>query len=427
MSRSPHLTVDIIALGEGGDGLAETERGRIYIADALPGDRVKIRVRRGNGGVPRGEILERLASGDSRAEPLCRHFGRCGGCAVQHVGQETYIGWKRNLVASAMARRGLDVAVLGEPVPGAPGRRRRARLFVQMTGRGPVIGFREARSHRIVPVTECPVLHADIVGILAELPDLFRHLLPAGAKAELAVTLTDGGLDMTVLAADEPDLTQRESLASFAEIHDVARISWGLFGDAASAEPVVRRRAATVTFCSVPVEPPPDAFLQPTAEGEAALRARIEEALAGASRVVDLYSGCGAFALPLASGGKHVLAIDSAADHVDALDAAARSGGFGEMVQIEARDLHHRPLEADELKGLDAVVLDPPRAGASRQAAIIAGADIPVVAYASCDPRSFARDARLLCDGGYRLVSVTPVDQFLFTPHVELVGIFRKV
>jgi len=192
------------------------------------------------------------------------------------------------------------------------------------------------------------------------------------------------------------------------------------------AEPVIRRRAATIRFGPVAVEPPPDAFLQPTEDGEAALLARIEQALKGAGRVADLYAGCGAFALPLAAAGQHVLAIDSAADHIAALDAAARGAGLGPFVVAEPRDLHRRPLAGRELSELEGVVLDPPRAGAASQAAALAESDVPVIAYASCNPRSFAHDARVLCDGGYRLESVTPVDQFLFTPHVELVGVFHR-
>ncbi len=426
MSRSPNLTVDIVALGGGGDGIAETGQGRIFVPGSVPGDRLVISAHREKGGALRGDIVERLEDGADRAIPICRHFGTCGGCAVQHVAPDAYRDWKRGLVRQALARRGFDGGIVGDLAPGLPGRRRRARFFVRMTAGGVALGFREARSHRIVTLAECPVLAPEIAALLPSLSGLCESVFASGDRAELAATLTDAGLDMTVFAGREPGLEDREALAGFSEAHDLARISWGLFGVAATAEPVVRRRAATVMFGGVALEPPPDAFLQATVEGESALRERIGEALADAGRVADLYAGCGAFALPLAAAGRHVLAIDAAGDHVDALDAAARANGLGPMVNAATRDLHHRPLELDELKGLDAVVLDPPRAGAARQAALLAESDVAVIAYASCDPRTFARDARLLCDGGYRLDAVTPIDQFLFTPHVELVGIFSR-
>ena len=311
-------------------------------------------------------------------------------------------------------------------LPGDIGRRRRARFFVQMTAAGCILGFRASRSHHIVKLAECPVMNPGIVALLPPLRALAKRVFKAGKSAEISVTSCSNGLDVTIYASEEPDMPARVALAEFGDEADLARLSWGGFGAGAMAEPVIRRRAATIRFGPVAVEPPPDAFLQPTAEGEAALRVRIEQALTGTERVADLYAGCGAFALPLAAAGKHVLAIDSAADHIAALDAAARGAGLGPFVKAEPRDLHRRPLAGRELQDLDGVVLDPPRAGAASQAAALAESEVPVIAYASCDPKSFARDAKVLGDGGYRLESVTPVDQFLFTPHVELVGVFRR-
>ena len=295
-----------------------------------------------------------------------------------------------------------------------------------MTGGGAVLGFRAQGSHMIVRLAQCPVMEPGIVALLRPLRLLCADLFAMSAQAEIAVTAGQGGLDVTFYAAEEPEMAARMALAEFAEAHDLARLSWSRTGEGAIAEPIVRRRAAEILFAGIAVEPPPDAFIQPTAEGEAALREHIEAALTGRERIADLYAGCGAFALPLAAAGRHVRAVDSAADHVAALDAAARSSGFGPFVITETRDLHRRPLAGRELADLEGVILDPPRAGAASQAAALAESNLPVVAYASCDPRSFARDARILCDGGYRLDSVTPVDQFLFTPHVELVGVFRR-
>lgn len=426
MSRPPDLTVDIAALGAGGDGIAETANGPVYVRYAAPGDRLGIRVRREKGGARRGDIVSRLTDGPSRIEPVCSHFAECGGCAVQHIEGAAYRDWKRGLVVAPLERRGFEGAIVGALLPGDTGRRRRARFFVRMTAAGPILGFRTARSHHIVALTECPVMDPGIVSLLPSLRTLAGRLFRAGDSAEISVTACSNGLDVTIYASGEPEMPARVALADFADEADLARLNWGGFGAGGAAEPVIRRRAATVRFGSVAVEPPPDAFLQPTEDGEAALRARIEQALAGAGRVADLYAGCGAFALPLAAAGKHVLAIDSAADHIDALDAAARGAGLGPFVATEARDLHRRPLAGRELRDLEGVVLDPPRAGAASQAAALAESEVPVIAYASCDPKSFSRDAKVLSDGGYRLEAVTPVDQFLFTPHVELVGVFRR-
>lgn len=426
MSRAPDLVVDIASLGTGGDGIAETASGPIYVRYAAPGDRLGIRVRRDKGGVRRGDIVERLTDGPGRIAPVCSHFAECGGCAVQQIEGAAYRDWKRELVVAPLERRGFDGGIVGALLPGALGSRRRARFFVRMTAAGPVLGFRTARSHHIVALAECPVMDLGIVALLPSLSALAGRLFKAGDSAEISVTSCSNGLDVTIYASDEPDMPARVVLADFADEADLVRLSWAGFGADATAEPVIRRRAATIRFGSVAVEPPPDAFLQATADGEAALRIRIEQALAGAGKVADLYAGCGAFALPLAAAGQHVIAIDSAADHIAALDAAARGAGLGPFVTAEARDLHRRPLAGRELRDLDGVVLDPPRSGAASQAVALAESEVPVIAYASCDPKSFARDARVLGDGGYRLESVTPVDQFLFTPHVELVGVFRR-
>jgi 23S rRNA (uracil1939-C5)-methyltransferase len=232
---------------------------------------------------------------------------------------------------------------------------------------------------------------------------------------------------MTLVLPRTPDLAAREASIEFAEAADLARLSWRPAGrDAGAAEPVIQRRVPRIAFGGVSAIPPPDAFLQPTAAAEAMLREAVTGALADARRVADLYAGCGAFALPIAHEGRHVLAIDSAADHIAALTGAARAGKFGERVTAETRNLERRPLAAAELARFDAVILDPPRGGAEAQAKALADSDVPVIAYVSCHAANFARDARILVDGGYTLERVDPVDQFLYTPHLELVGVFRK-
>jgi 23S rRNA (uracil1939-C5)-methyltransferase len=422
-----YLEVAVESLGSGGDGVAETREGRLFIPYAAPGDTLRVRLPEKPSGAPRAEIVERLADGPERQEPLCPHFTKCGGCAVQHVTDASYLTWKRALVGEALSHRGIDPAVVGNMVPGGIGRRRRARLRAKLTARGAVLGYLTARSHRIVAVTECPVLVPAMVEFFEPLRALLTNILSRGQEAEIAITLCGTGLDVAIAMGKSLQLAGREKLVAFADTHDLARLSWQSLqrGKVGEPETIIRRRAPTIAYAGIDVEIPPDAFVQPTEEGEAVLRDAVLAAIAGSSRVVDLYAGCGAFSLPAAAAGIHVLAVDSAPDQVAALDAAARQARLGEFVTTERRDLNRRPIMAPDLAAFDAVILDPPRAGAMVQAKLLAAASVPTLVYVSCNPASFARDARILIDGGYALQSVTPVDQFLFSPHLELVAVFR--
>ncbi len=425
------VEVTIARLGAQGDGVAATDAGTpFHVALAAPGDRLLVRpVAGGRGAASRAVIIERLEDGPDRQAPPCPHFGACGGCSVQHVADAPYAEWKRGLVIEALARRGLTTATVEALVRCAPGTRRRVRFQAWRGPRGVALGFFGARSRRVVDIESCAVLAPPLQELLAPVRALLGGLAPLRAPADAAATLCDNGIDLTLGLASDPDLAARERLVDFAATHDLARLSWrtAQAGPGAEpAEPVVARRAPLVDFGEVGVHPPPDAFVQPTQAGEAALRGQVESALAGAARVADLYAGCGAFGLGLAARGAAVAALDIAAGPIAALRAAARAGGFGERVTAEARDIVRRPLSAEELARFDGVVLDPPRAGADAQARALAGSTVSAVAYVSCNPASFARDARTLADGGLRLVRVTPVDQFPWTAHLELVGEFRR-
>lgn len=411
--------VEVTAIGAKGDGVADGPDGPIYLPYTVPGDRLTVRI--GAAGDP--ETIERLADGPDRREPPCDHFGACGGCALQHVEQAAYARWKRDLVVQALARRGLD-ATVGAVVGVAAESRRRVRFSVRITDNAAIVGFRERRSHRTVDVADCPVAAAPIVDIIAPLRDVAGDIVPRRSNAEFVVTAVDSGLDILVQASKDPVLQVREHLVRFAEDHDLARISW--MTPRAEAEPIATRRPVLARFGPVAVTLPPVPFLQPTETGESALRTEVTTAVDGAKRVADLFSGCGAFGLPLAAAGATLYAVDSDDSAITALAKAARDAGFGERVTTERRHLGRRPLSVEELVRFDAVVLDPPRAGAQEQAQMLAKSAVPVVAYASCNPATFARDARILVDGGYRLEGVTPVDQFLWSPHVELIGVFRR-
>jgi 23S rRNA (uracil1939-C5)-methyltransferase len=266
-----------------------------------------------------------------------------------------------------------------------------------------------------------------MVEFLEPLRALLTDILTRGQEAEIGITQCGTGLDVTLAMGTSLPLALRENLVAFADANNLARLSWQPLrqGKAGELECVIRRLPPTIDYEGVHVEIPPDAFVQPTAEGEAVLREAVLASIAGSHRIADLYAGCGAFSLPLAAKGIHVTAIDSAPLQIAALEAAARHAGLGEFVRTEARDLNRQPLMGAELALFDSVILDPPRAGAMVQAKLLAASSVPTVIYVSCNPASFARDARIMIDGGYKLQSVTPVDQFLFSPHVELVAIFR--
>ena len=423
-----YLEVEVRALGSGGDGVADSPDGRIFIPYAAPGDLLRVRLPQKPSGPPRADIVERLKDGPDREDPVCPHFTDCGGCAVQHVAGPVYGAWKHSLVGDALEHRGIDRAVVTDVIPGGVGRRRRARFHARSTARGAVLGYLAARSHRIVPISECPVLAPPIVHFLEPLRTMLTGFLSRGQEAEVSATLCESGLDIAIAAGKSLSLQQREILIGFADENDLVRLSWQswLRGKAGPMETVVRRHAPTVAYAGIAVEIPPDAFIQPTAEGEGALRATVLEAVSGRGRVADLYSGCGAFSLPAAATGIHVLAADSEPDQISSLEGAARKAMLGEYVTAQIRDLNRRPLMAAELADFDAVILDPPRAGAQPQAASLAESSVPLIVYVSCNPSSFARDARILIDGGYRLRSVKPVDQFLYSPHIELVAVLGR-
>lgn len=407
------LEVDIVAIGSGGDGVAETPGGRLYVPCTLPGDRVRLTT----DGRTVGNVV-RIRDGSGRIVPVCGHFGVCGGCALQHVGDDDYRRWKSDLPGQALSRRGL-IAEIAPMVRIDPGSRRRARFGARATKAGVIVGFKERRSHRLVDIAACAVLLPAIAALLPALRAVLRDCLAAGESADVAVTLAEGGLDVGIEARGTPDLAMRERLTRFAEDADLARLSW-------SDETVIRRRAVRLSLAGIAVDLPPAAFVQPTAAGEAALCDAVTTGLAGVNRVADLYAGCGAFTFALAAAGAAVRAVELDPAQTAAIDAAARRSGLAQRVAAEARDLNRRPLAGRELARLDGLVLDPPRAGALRQATAIAEDPVPTVVYASCNPTSFARDARILVDGGYRLERVVPVDQFPWSPHLELVALLRR-
>jgi len=341
---------------------------------------------------------------------------------VQHLTPPVYTEWKRGLLVNALSRQGIEGEV-GALVETPPRSRRRASLAARRGGSGVFLGFNEAGSSRIVDLTDCVVLRPEITALLPPLRAVLAGILPQNGGADLTVTLLDDGIDLVVVAENKLDLAMRERLAEFAVAQDLARLSWRGADD--FNDPVAHRRSGVIRFDGIPVTIPPGGFLQASAEGEAALTGLVREGVGAAKKIADLFCGAGTFALPLASGAQ-VTAIDGEAAAIDALALAARRGGRGERIAAQRRDLFRQPLTAVELKGFDAVVFDPPRAGARDQAEALAASVVPLVVAVSCNPSSLARDARILVDGGYRLERATPVDQFLWSTHLEAVAVFRR-
>jgi 23S rRNA (uracil1939-C5)-methyltransferase len=422
-SRTPPRTVELTIddIGARGDGLADLDGRRVYVPLTVPGDRVRVRLGNTRGDGVAAEMLDLLAPGPDRIEPVCRHFGLCGGCALQHLDDAAYGAWKREQVVRALARAGLgDVAVA--PVLRTPSASRRRATFAALRRGGRVLlGFNERLSHRLVDLEECRVLDPAIAGLLPKLRMGLGTVLAEGGAVDVAVTHLDNGLDVLLTGGPEPGLRQREDLAAFAEAADLGRLSWRR-APSAPPEPIAARRPMVTRFGSVSVPVEPGAFLQASPAGEAALVQAVRDGVSDAVRIADLFAGAGTFTFPLAERAV-VHAVEGDAGAQAALARAARGTG---RVTTARRDLAADPLTAAELNRFDAVVFDPPRAGAREQATALAGAGAPVVVGVSCNPASFARDARLLVDGGYELTVVTPVDQFVWAAHVELVGVFRR-
>ena len=419
-----HPEVTIQSIGARGDGVAKLGAARLFVPLTVPGDRLYVRIigRRGDDLV--GTPVEWIAPA-ARAEPPCPHFGDCGGCQLQHLPAAQYRAWKRQQVQMALARQGLDGIRIEPLVNGHPGARRRVRFAFDWRGAARPLGFRERSGHRIVDVDVCPVVTPGLVALLPALRALLARLDLARRSGEVQITASGSGIDLEIIGAP-PSLADREALAAFARAHDLARISWCSDGITES-EPIVQRRAPTALFGQVQVELPPGAFLQATEAAEGAIRHAIGRAIGEAGRIADLFAGCGTFSLPLAAAGCTAHAIERDPAMLAALEQAARRAGLAARITTERRDLQRAPLAGAELERFDALVVDPPRGGARAQAETLAASQVARLAMVSCNPATFARDARILIGGGYQCLWVQPIDAFLWSSRLELVGAFARL
>jgi len=419
------VEVEIKGVGARGDGVGDYAGRPVFVPQALTGDRLRVRLVAEKSGGWRGEPVELLSEGPGHREPPCPHFGPCGGCSVQHLDSAPYADWKRGLLVEAFVRQDLPTNAIGALV-GVPERsRRRASLAAQRRGRRIFLGFHRRASHDVVDLSDCLVLSPGLFRLLVPLREALAPLLSDGEVADVVAIETEVGPDLLILSATAPGIEAREALSTLAVDVGVARISWA-DGPMAVPEPVVVRRTPVIRFADTAVAVPPGGFLQPTREGEAALVQAVLAGLPAASgRYLDLFAGSGTFSLPLAAGGP-VKAVEGDEAALTALQAAARAVGLEGRLVVERRDLARRPYLSQELAGFDAVVFDPPRIGAREQAQQLAASPVPRVIAVSCNPATLARDARILVDGGYEITSVTPVDQFLWTAHLEAVAVFSR-
>ena len=407
----PLQEVSIVALDAHGHGL--TANGAI-VPGALPGERTLVR--------PEGKravLIETITTAPERAAPICPWFGTCGGCVAQHMSPSLYHVWKRGLVAEALEREGVSVKV-EELIDAHGAGRRRATFHARFPhGEPDEVGFMRARSHDIIPIDACPLFRASMAGAVPVARALSRDLRGLMKPLDIGVAATLDGLDVDLRGSGPLGRDEAQKLARTAEALDLARVS-------NQGEIVIERRPPRVAFGGAVVKLPPGGFLQATEAGEAWLADFAERALADANRVADLFCGAGAFALRLARG-REVFATDADPAAVAALARAASATPGLRKLQAETRDLFRRPLRVQELAAFDAALIDPPRAGAIEQARALAASTLPLVVSISCNAETFARDARILVDGGFQIESVAPLDQFRFSAHVEIAAVFRRL
>jgi 23S rRNA (uracil1939-C5)-methyltransferase len=406
----------ISSLAHRGDGVAQTASGDVYVPCALPGETVEAKAVAGH--PDRRHLLRVIEPSPERIAPFCPHFGVCGGCAIQHWQPERYREWKHGLVVEALAQAGVDAPV-GELIDAHGAGRRRATLHARRSDRDVLeVGFTAVRAHQVIGIDRCPVLAPALDGAVAAAWAIAEELRPERKPLDIQVTASESGLDVDVRGSGPLSPARTAALGALAGCLRLARLT-------RHGELVIQIAPPTLKVGRARVMLPPGSFLQATAAGEDALAKAVIGHAGKAKAAADLFCGIGPFALRLAEAMR-VRAFDSSESAVASLRQAASNTSGLKPLEAQTRDLFRRPLVREEMKGIDVAVFDPPRQGAEAQARELARSAVPVVIAVSCNPATFARDARLLVEGGYRLEGVTPIDQFRHTAHVELVARFAR-
>ena len=403
----------IDALGHQGDGVAQTAKGRTFVPFTLAGERIEVAKSSGH-----RKLIAVLQPSDDRIVPVCRHFGTCGGCQVQHLDHKPYLTWKRQRVIDALNSAKINVPV--EPVLCFPEDQRRRVVFsATHTSSEVELGFIQKSTHNVIAISECPVITGRISSKLAVIKKVIRPILPAKGITSIHVLACDNGLDVHLEANGRLAENARQSAIRLALEENIARLS---FGD----EILIETKRPKLTMGTAQVCVPPGLFVQAVALAEQAMAELVVAHLKSCKQVADLYCGAGTFALRLAENST-VLACENNQSAIDALDEAWRgTGGKLKLIRSQKRDLHVRPVMAEELKKIQGVVFDPPRAGAQIQAQQLARSKVKKIAAVSCNPGSLAQDLRILIAGGFKIKSVQPIDQFVYTPHIEVVALLER-
>ncbi len=430
------IDLRIEAIGHSGDGIGRFEGVPVFVPFALPGDHLIVRLdARRQGGF--AASMREVITAAPRSIPPCSHFERCGGCQLQHLFPDDYQRWQIHQVKKALSSRGLTGIEIRPVIEGRPATRRRLRLAfdrgqrerpgcrIEPDGGTVDLGFRERYGRTVVSISACPIALPSLTALLPSLKALLGRLAMAKEGGEILLTAADTGIDLLLQTPSSPDLADRERLGAFAESADLARLAWR--PDAhETGEPIAARRPVRIDMGGIAVDLPIGAFLQATRHAETAIRESITEAIRDGEHIVDLFAGCGAFSLPFAASGRKASAFERDPAMIDALTGAAKSAPIDRCLQAAVRDLDRAPLRRDELTAIDVVILDPPRVGARTQVEQLAASEVKNIAMVSCNPATFARDAHLLIDGGYRLLWVQPIDAFLWSAQIELVGAFAR-
>jgi 23S rRNA (uracil1939-C5)-methyltransferase len=406
------IEIEIARLGAQGDGVAQTPDGLLFVPYTLGGERITAEFSDG-----KAHLVSVLTPSQERVAPPCTHFGSCGGCKLQHMRSGAYLAWKREQVIAAFSARGIDAPVT--PVIACRGPRRRAVLGARGTSAGVLLGFHREASHELIDIDTCVVMHPGIVAALGDVRRLIAPLMSRSGELRVTLTWTAGGLDIAVddvAAKLTPEL--RAKIAGVAAAARFARVS-------IARDPVYQGLTPLLHLGPAEVVPPPGSFLQAVAEMEEEMARLILDATGKSKTVADLFCGVGAFTFRLAQRAR-VFAADSDKAAVAALNAATKPARGLKPIEARMRDLFREPLSATELRDFECVVFDPPRAGADAQARMIARSKVKTVVAVSCSPATLARDARMLLDGGYKIESITPLDQFQYSPHIEAVAVFRR-
>ncbi|RED49839.1 class I SAM-dependent RNA methyltransferase [Aestuariispira insulae] len=414
------VTVTIEHLGAQGDGIARDEDGKkYYVPLTLPGEEAEIRPLQKRGDGFSAKLLQLRKPSPERISPACRHFGRCGGCSLQHADERSLARFKQEQLSATLAHRGFRDLAIGETLSTGAGKRRRARFAAVRTKDRMILGFNERLNKTVLDLEECPLMTPALEAVLPPLRGLLQSLPSLGKAADIQITEAETGLEVVFYPAKEADpaLKEREALLEFAEQQDIARIAWQSGG---FLEPIAARRPVRVNFADVPVELPAGSFLQPSRTGEHHLAKLVQDGVGTAKRIADLYCGCGSLTFPAAKLPHNP--VIHAVDGSEAQIGALRKAAHGMRITAEIRDLARDPLTSSELNRYDAVVFDPPRAGAREQAEELAGSTVKKLVAVSCNPGTMARDLRILVDSGYRITRMVPVDQFTWSPHLEAVA-----